>query len=161
MSTSPLPGDASNDPTPNSGDDQTGRFVVQPNGRVRPLSPHLQIWRWHVTMFASILNRFTGGALSVGAVLIALWLLALAFGPDAYAAFAGCMGSPPGLLVWFGLTLALCLHLTGGLRHLIWDVGAGLSPKSADALSWASMIGGVVVAVVFWVFLFASGRVAP
>ena len=156
MSTSPLPGDASNDPT----DDQSGRFVRQPNGRVRPLSPHLQIWRWHVTMAASILNRLTGGALSVGAVLVLLWLLALAFGPDAYATFTGWMGSPLGLLVWFGLTVALCLHLAGGVRHLIWDTGAGLSLKAADALSWASMIGGVVIAVVFWALLFTSGRIA-
>ena len=155
MSTSPLPGDASNDPT----DDQSGRFVVQPNGRVRPLSPHLQVWRWHVTMAGSILNRLTGGALSVGAVLVALWLLALAFGPEAYATFTAWMGSPFGLLIWFGLTLALCLHLTGGIRHLIWDVGSGLSPKAADGLTWASMIVGVVGAVAFWAVLFATGRV--
>ena len=141
-------------------DDQTGRFVIQPNGRPRPLSPHLQVWRWHVTMAASILNRMTGGALSVGAVLIGLWLLALACGPEAYATFARCAASPLGLLVWFGLTVALFLHLTGGVRHLIWDAGAGLSPKAADALSWGSMIVGVVGAVVFWALLFASGRVA-
>ena len=151
MSTSPLPGDASNDPS--------GRSGVQPNGRVPPLSPHLQIWRWHVTMAASILNRLTGGALSVGAVLVFAWLMALAFGPEAYATFTGWMGSPLGLLVWFGLTLALCLHLAGGVRHLIWDAGRGLSPKAADALSWASMIGGVVIAVAFWVVLFSAGRV--
>ena len=155
MSTSPLPGDTSNDPT----EDQTGRFVVQPNGRVRPLSPHLQVWRWHVTMAASILNRMTGGALTVGAVVVFLWLMALAFGPEAYVTFVGLMGSPLGLLIWFGLTLALCLHLAGGLRHLIWDAGRGLSPKAADALSWASMIGGVLMAVVFWACLFSSGRV--
>lgn len=141
-------------------DDQTGRFVVQPNGRPRPLSPHLQVWRWHVTMAASILNRMTGGALSVGALLIALWLLALACGPEAYATFAGWMGSPLGLVVWFGLTLALCLHLTGGVRHLIWDAGAGLSLKAADGLSWGSMIVGVLAAAAFWTLLFASGRVA-
>ena len=74
MSTSPPPGDASSDPT----GDATGRFLVQPNGRVRPLSPHLQVWRWHVTMAASILNRMTGGALSVGAVVVFAWLMALA-----------------------------------------------------------------------------------
>lgn len=160
MSTSPLPGGASNDPPhPAPSADQAGRPVVQPNGRVRPLSPHLQIWRWHVTMLASILNRFTGGALSVGSVLIALWLMALAFGPDAYATFTGWMSSPLGLFVWFGLTLALCLHLTGGIRHLIWDAGRGLSPKAADALSWASIIGGILIAVGFWAFLFSSGRV--
>lgn len=155
MSTSPLPGDASTDPS----EDQAGCSVVQPNGRVRPLSPHLQIWRWHVTMAASILNRMTGGALSVGAVLVGVWLAALAFGPEAYACFTGWMGSPLGLFVWFGLTVALCLHLTGGIRHLIWDTARGLSLKSADALSWASMIGGVLIAVAFWAFLFVSGRV--
>ncbi len=159
MSISPLPGVASNDPIPESGDDQTGRMVRQPNGRVRPLSPHLQIWRWHVTMAASILNRLTGAALSVGALFVAAWLAALAFGPDAYAVFTRWMGSPLGLLVWFGLTVALCLHLAGGIRHLIWDAGKGLSLESADLLSWVSIIGGVALAVGLWVLLFTSGRV--
>jgi len=110
-------------------------------------------------MAASILNRMTGGALSFGALVVFAWLTALAIGPEAYAAFTGLMSSPPGLIVWFGLTLALCLHLAGGVRHLIWDAGRGLSPKSADSLSWASMIGGVVMALAFWAVLFASGRV--
>lgn len=143
-----------------SGDARSDRPVLQPNGRPRPLSPHLQVWRWHVTMAASILHRISGSALSAGAVLVGIWLLALAFGPEAYATFTGLSASPLGLLVWFGLTVALCLHLAGGVRHLIWDAGHGLSIKAADALSWASMIGGVVVAVAFWALLFASGRVA-
>ena len=155
MSTSPLPGDASNDPT----DDQSGRFVRQPNGRVRPLSPHLQVWRWHVTMLASILVRVSGGALAVGALLVALWLMALAFGPDAYAAFTAWMGSPLGLLVWFGLTVAAGLHLTNGLRNLIQDTGAGLTPKTANVMSWTAIVLGVVVPVLFWIALFASGKV--
>lgn len=110
-------------------------------------------------MAASILNRATGGALSVGALVVAAWLTSLAFGPETYATFNDWMGSPPGLLIWFGLTLALCLHFAGGLRHLVWDAGAGLSPKVADGLSWLSIIGGVVVAIAFWAGLFATGRV--
>ena len=93
------------------------------------------------------------------ALLVALWLMALAFGPDAYATFTGWMGSPLGLLVWFGLTVALFLHLAGGLRHLVWDTGKGLSPRAADRMAWASIIVGVGGAVVFWVLLFTSGRV--
>ena len=155
MSISPLPGDASNDPT----DDQSGRFVRQPNGRVRPLSPHLQVWRWHVTMASSILVRVSGGALSVGAVFVVLWLLAAAFGSDAYARFASIMGSPLGLLVWFGLSLAGAYHLTAGVRHLIWDTGAGLTPKTATNLTIISMAAAVVIVVVFWGALFMSGRV--
>lgn len=155
MSSSPVTGDASNDPS----EDQTGRFVLQPNGRVRPLSPHLQVWRWHVTMLSSILVRVSGGALAVGAVIVALWLLALAFGPEAYETFSGLMGSPPGLLVWFGLTVAAGIHLTNGARNLIQDTGAGLTPKTADALSWAAIALGVLLPVLFWIGLFATGRV--
>jgi succinate dehydrogenase / fumarate reductase cytochrome b subunit len=155
MSISPLPGDASNDPT----DDQTGRMVRQPNGRVRPLSPHLQVWRWHVTMLGSILHRVSGGALSVGALLIGLWLLAMASGPGAYATFVQWMGSPFGLFVWFGLTLALAYHLASGVRHLIWDTGAGLAPRTASLLTTITIVVGVLIAVGFWAALFASGRV--
>lgn len=155
MSISPLPGDASNDPT----EDQTGRFVRQPNGRVRPLSPHLQVWRWHVTMLASILVRVSGGALAVGALFVVGWLAALAFGPDAYAAWTAWMGSPLGLLVWLGLTAALAYHFAGGVRHLIWDTGEGLTPKSANLLSTLSIAFAVVVTIAFWAGLFMTGRV--
>ena len=155
MSISPLPGDASNDPST----DQTGRFVRQPNGRVRPLSPHLQIWRFHLTMAGSILNRLAAGALSFGALFVVAWLAAAAFGSDAYARFASIMGSPLGLLVWFGLTLAAGVHLANGTRNLIQDTGAGLTPKTANVMSWTAIVLGVVVPVLFWIALFASGKV--
>jgi succinate dehydrogenase / fumarate reductase cytochrome b subunit len=141
-------------------DDQTGRFVVQPNGRVRPLSPHLQVWRWHVTMLGSILHRGTGMALAFGVVLVGAWLACLAFGPEAYGAFARLSGSPIGLLVWFGLTVALFFHLAAGVRHLIWDAGAAMAPKAASALTWWAIIIGVVGAVAFWAALFATGSVS-
>lgn len=155
MSTTPLPGDASNDPA----EDQTGRFVRQPNGRVRPLSPHLQVWRFHLTMFGSILNRIAASALAFGALFIFGWLAALAFGPDAYAGYVAVMGSPIGLLIWFGITLAGAYHLTSGIRHLIWDGGAGLTPKAATTLTWISLIAAAVLAIGFWIALFASGKV--
>ncbi len=140
--------------------DQTGRFVIQPNGRPRPLSPHLQVWRWHVTMLGSILHRMSGAALYGGALIVAAWLATLAFGPDAHDAFVAVAGSLFGLLIWFGLTLALTYHLASGVRHLLWDTGAGLAPKAASSLTTWTIVFGVVVAVAFWVFLFATGRVA-
>jgi len=146
---------SSNDPSL----DQTGRIVIQPNGRPRPLSPHLQVWRWHVTMLASILTRLTGSALYGAVALIALWLGTLAFGPDAYAAFVSMAGSPLGLVVWFGLTVALMYHLAAGVRHLIWDAGAGLSPRAADLASWLSIGFGIVASVAFWALLFVTGKV--
>lgn len=155
MSSTPPPGDASNDPTT----DQTGRFVRQPNGRIRPLSPHLQIWRFHVTMWGSILNRGAAVGLSFGLLFVVGWMVAAACGPDAYAAYAGCMGSPLGLLIWFLITLAAAYHLTAGIRHLVWDAGEGLAIKPADQLTVISMVAAVVLTVGFWAALFLSGKV--
>ena len=152
---SPVSGDHPKD----ARDDQTGRFIQQPNGRIRPLSPHLQVWRFHLTMLGSILNRGAAIALSVGALFVAVWIAAAAFGPDAYAGFVAVMGSPLGLLIWFGLTLAAAYHLTAGVRHLIWDAGSGLTPKSATNLTLVSMIAAIVIALGFWAYLFASGKV--
>jgi succinate dehydrogenase / fumarate reductase cytochrome b subunit len=148
-------------PSPNgaAAEDQTGRFVVQPNGRVRPLSPHLQVWRFHLTMLGSILNRGAAIAMSVGMLFVVAWLGALAFGPEAHEAFADVMGSPFGLLIWFGLTLAGAYHLTAGVRHLIWDAGAGLSPKAATTLTAVSLIAAALIAVGFFAALFAAGKV--
>jgi succinate dehydrogenase / fumarate reductase cytochrome b subunit len=156
MSSSPLQGDASNDPS----EDQTGRFVRQPNGRVRPLSPHLQVWRWHVTMLGSILHRVTGGALYFGILAVAIWVVCAAFGPDAFAAYCAVASSPPGLLVWFGLTLAGVYHLFSGIRHLVWDTGAGLTPKGSSAFTTLTLVAAAVVAAAFWAALFASGKVS-
>ena len=156
MSSSPLTGDPSNDPS----DDQTGRLVIQPNGRPRPLSPHLQVWRWHVTMTASILFRVTIGAASVGAVFLVAWLAAVAFGPEAFDGALTFAGSPFGLIIGFGLTVVLFSLLLNGGRHLINDTGNGLQIKPADLLSNIAVWGPVPLAVLFWVVLFSTGRVS-
>ena len=141
-------------------DDQTGRFVRQPNGHIRPLSPHLQIWRWHITMLASILFRVTIGAASFGAILVIGWLTALAFGPEVFAGAAGFMGSPLGLIIGFGLTLVLFSFILNGARHVYNDTGNGLSVPAANLLSHISVWGPVVLTVLFWAVLLASGRVS-
>ena len=148
--------DAGIDPTKES----AGRFTVQPNGRTRPLSPHMQVWRWHVTMLASILFRFTIGAASAGIVILVGWLAALAFGPEAYAAFEGLAASPVGLLAGAGLTLVLFSFLLNGGRHLINDAGQGLSLKPANLMSTWSAWGPPVLTAAFWVALFALGKVS-
>ncbi len=125
----------------------------------RPMSPHLQVWSWHVTMAASILNRATGIASVAGAIAVAAWLVCLALGPSTYDVFLTYARSPLGLLVWFGLSLAGFVHLMGGIRHFIWDMGAGLQPKTASALSTWSILIGVVLTIAFWAWLFVSGKV--
>src|SRR3546814_15494672 len=98
----------------------------------RPLSPHLQIYRWPVTMATSILHRATGIALAVGSLLLAWWLLAAAAGPDYYSMVQAIMGSWLGRLVLFGFTWALLYHLLSGIRHLFWDSGRGVELPAAN-----------------------------
>lgn len=149
---SPTPGVASGD--------RTGRFVTQPNGHVTPLSPHMGIWRWHVTMAASILFRATIIAATVGALIVVAWLGALAFGPDAYATALALAGSPLGLFVGFGLTVVLFSFILNGARHTINDTGNGLTIKSSTTLSSIAVWAPVPLAILFWVVLFAVGRVS-
>lgn len=118
--------------------------------RSPPLSPHLQIWRWHLTMAGSILHRATGIALYVGALIAAAWAISLAAGADAYARFKGLMGSPLGLIVMFGLTVSYFFHLANGVRHLVWDSGHALDLKSANASAVLVFVFAIVATAVVW-----------
>lgn len=125
---------------------------------VRPLSPHLQVYRFSLLMAMSIVHRITGAALYVGTIFLVWWLVALATGPGAYATFAAVAGSPIGLLVLFGYTWALLHHMAGGIRHLIWDTGAGLDVPSAKTIAWASVVFSLALTVLVWIVVFASMR---
>jgi succinate dehydrogenase / fumarate reductase cytochrome b subunit len=117
----------------------------------RPLSPHLQIYRWPVTMTVSILHRVTGGALYFGTLLLAWWLIAAAAGPGPFETANAVFGSWIGRLVLFGYTWALVHHLLGGLRHFVWDFGAGFSKAARDRLAWANIFGSVVLTILIWI----------
>ena len=120
------------------------------NPNDRPLSPHLSIYRWPITMVSSILHRATGIAMAVGFVLFALWLADAATGPDAYAVFTGIMGSIVGKLMLVGWSWAFFYHLANGIRHLVWDSGRGLEKEQASASAWFVIVVSVVLTLVFW-----------
>jgi succinate dehydrogenase / fumarate reductase cytochrome b subunit len=124
----------------------------------RPMSPHLQVWRWHVTMATSILHRATGMALYVGALIAAGWFIALAAGPDAFDGYRGFLGSPIGYLILFGLSFSLFYHLGNGIRHLVWDTGKGFEIKTADMSGWAAIVFAIVATVLIWVIAFVRVR---
>ena len=142
-------------------DAATPQAQAGPRGalRPRPRAPHLQVWRPHLTMAASISTRATGIVLYVGALIVAALLAALATGADAYATALGLLHSPLGLLVLFGVTVSLFYHLAAGLRHLFWDMGAGFQPRTAT-LSAAFAFGfGLLASVALWAVLLATGAV--
>lgn len=117
----------------------------------RPLSPHLQIYKPILTMVMSILHRITGAALYFGTILLAWWLIAAAAGPAYFDFVNGIYGSFIGRLILFGFTWALVHHMLGGLRHFIWDMGAGFGKEAREWLAKATIIGSVVLTLVLWV----------
>ena len=122
-----------------------------PATRDRPLSPHLTIYRPTITMTMSIVHRITGCALYVGTLLVAWWLTAAA-GPQSYFDFVnGIFGSWFGQLVLLGYTWALMHHMLGGIRHFVWDTGAGLEKHTASKIAWATLIGSVILTILIWV----------
>ncbi|WP_306142532.1 succinate dehydrogenase, cytochrome b556 subunit [Roseibium sp. MMSF_3412] len=117
----------------------------------RPLSPHLQIYKPILTMVMSILHRITGAALYFGTILLAWWLIAAAAGPSYFDFVNEIYGSIFGRLILFGFTWALVHHMLGGLRHFIWDMGAGFGKDAREWLAKATIIGSVSLTLILWI----------
>lgn len=116
--------------------------------QARPLSPHLQIYRWQVPMLTSILTRITGHALVAGVVLGVWWLLAAATSDGHFAVADAVATSWFGDLVFTGSLWAVWYHYLAGLRHLYYDAGRGLDIPTAERLGWAVIIGSVLLTVI-------------
>ena len=116
----------------------------------RPLSPHISIYRWPITMVLSILHRITGVALSVGFVVLVVWLFDAASGPEAYAVFLSVMDSVVGKLMLIAWSFAFFYHLANGARHLVWDTGRGLEKSRASLHSWLVLVMAVALTAIFW-----------
>jgi succinate dehydrogenase / fumarate reductase cytochrome b subunit len=119
----------------------------------RPISPHLTVWRWHATMLSSILNRFTGIGLYGAAIGLAGWLIAAAAGPEIYEPYAAFLLSPLGQIALYLIVAALAYHLAAGIRHLVFDTGAGLNPADADLTAWFTILFAIVVPIGLWALL--------
>ena len=125
--------------------------------RERPLSPHLQVYRWQITMTMSILHRVTGVVITVGAFALAWWLMAVAAGGDAYRTAAECLASPLGMVALAGFSLALVYHLLNGIRHLLWDAGWGFEIPEFYASGWTVAVLTVVFTLAIWFVVLGAG----
>jgi succinate dehydrogenase / fumarate reductase cytochrome b subunit len=124
----------------------------------RPLSPHLTIYRWPITMAASIVHRATGLALAAGTLFLSWWLIAAATGPEAYGTFMAFAASPFGRLILFGFVWSLAFHLLNGLRHLVWDIGFGYAlPTARMTAAIAFGLSLVIALAVFTLGYFPIG----
>lgn len=116
----------------------------------RPLSPHLQVYRWQISNTLSILHRLTGAALALGGLALVAWLLALASGQAAFAGANALLGSLAGQLLLFGWTFSFFYHLCNGLRHLAWDADRGFDKAVARKSGIAVVAASVLLTVIFW-----------
>ncbi len=122
----------------------------------RPVSPHIGVYRWPITMVASILNRATGMALSVGSLLLVWWLVAAATGPQEFVRVQAFVASPVGLLLLLGWTASLFYHLFGGIRHLVWDTGRGLAKPSLNPVTWLILAMTALATAGVWIAGYVS-----
>jgi succinate dehydrogenase / fumarate reductase cytochrome b subunit len=130
--------------------------IPQKTGHARPLSPHLTIWRWQVTMLASIMHRATGMALSVGAIVLAWWLVSISNGPEGYDSFMVYAAMPLGILVLFGFTWSFAFHFFNGIRHLAWDLGYGFDKHLAIKTGFLVFALSFLVAVGVFAFVWTG-----
>jgi succinate dehydrogenase / fumarate reductase cytochrome b subunit len=117
-------------------------------GAERPLSPYW-IYRWQITMWLSSLHRITGLMLSFGAVVLAAWLIALASGPDAYAAVQPFVAAGWFKVPLVGWTFCFFYHLVNGVRHLAWDLGLGFGKSQIQASGWTAIAVTVLATAAF------------
>ena len=122
--------------------------------RQRPLSPHLQIYKPQITSILSILHRATGIALSIGSLILVLWIVALALGENTYLMYSNLINSWFGKLIIFGFTFALFYHLSNGIRHLFWDAGYGYDLKHAYISGVAVIISSLSLTSITWLIVY-------
>ncbi|UXN74561.1 succinate dehydrogenase, cytochrome b556 subunit [Devosia sp. A8/3-2] len=118
--------------------------------RSRPTSPHLQIYRWTITMAMSIAHRATGIANYVGSALLVLWLAAAAIGPEPLNVVNAIYGSWFGQLVLFAYSRSLFHHMLGGLRHFVWDFIEMMEPGQREAIARANLVASIALTLLVW-----------
>jgi|TARA_Y100001001_G_scaffold59715_1_gene56566 succinate dehydrogenase / fumarate reductase cytochrome b subunit len=122
------------------------------NDSNNPLSPHLQIYRWHISSLLSITHRIAGVINLLALILIFFWLVVLSLGESNYELFLSIINSFFGKSILIGFTWSMSFHLLSGIRHLVWDLGYGFEIKTANISGTIVIITSLVGTVIFWLF---------
>jgi len=122
------------------------------NDSNNPLSPHLQIYRWHISSLLSITHRISGVINLLALILIFFWLIVLSFGESNYELFLLIINSFFGKLILIGFTWSMSFHILSGIRHLAWDLGYGFEIKTANISGIIVIICSLVLTIIFWLF---------
>ena len=122
-----------------------------------PTSPHLQIYRWHISSLLSITHRIAGVINLLALILMFFWLFAFSLGENNYELFLLAINSFFGKFILIGFTWSMSFHIFSGIRHLVWDMGYGFEIKTANISGALVILSSLVATIIFW--LLAKGLI--
>ena len=115
-----------------------------------PLSPHLQIYRWHVSSLLSITHRIIGVVNIIAVTFICVWILSLLFGENSYELTYMLLNSFMGKFLVIFLCWSFSFHILNEIRHLFWDLGYGFELKVAKITGILTFFGSFILTILFY-----------
>ncbi len=116
----------------------------------KPLSPHIQVYKWHISSLVSISHRITGIINIIGITLICLWSSLLLLGENSYEAVNLLLNSQIGKFITLGLTWSFCFQILSEIRHLIMDLGYGFELKTTKITGLLVIIGSIFLTIILY-----------
>ena len=115
-----------------------------------PLSPHLQIYKWHISSLLSITNRIVGVINFFAFVLICFWVISLFFGENLYQPFKTFFNTFFGKFLIISLCWTFSFQILNEVRHLVWDAGFGFDLRIARITGILTLIGSFILTILFY-----------
>tara|TARA_B100000575_G_C23054668_1_gene607120 strand:+ start:275 stop:700 length:426 start_codon:yes stop_codon:yes gene_type:complete len=116
-----------------------------------PLSPHLQIYKWHISSLLSITHRIVGVINFFAIILICFWTLLIIFGQSNYSIIGIVLNSSIGKFIVISLCWTFSFHILNEIRHLMWDAGYGFDLKIAKITGILAFVGSFVLTILFYI----------
>lgn len=116
----------------------------------RPLSPHIQIYRWHVSSLVSISHRITGIINILAISLICLWACSLLLGENNYEITKSFLNTVIGKFIILGITWSFSFQILSEIRHLIMDLGYGFELQTTKITGLLVIFGSIVLTIIFY-----------
>ncbi len=116
-----------------------------------PLSPHLQIYKWHVSSLLSITHRIVGVINFFALILICIWVVIIIFDQSNYSFINFFLNTSFGKFLTISLCWTFSFHVLNELRHLLWDAGYGFDLKVAKITGILVFIGSFVFTIIFYI----------
>ena len=115
-----------------------------------PLSPHIQIYKWHISSLVSISHRITGIINIIAITFICLLASLLVFGENNYEIINLFLSSLIGKFLILGLTWSFSFQILSEIRHLIMDSGYGFELRTTKITGLIVIFGSIILTVVFY-----------